>query len=90
MYTGGEMNFTWDEDKAKKVRLEHSIEFSKIIDIFEDPFAVEFIDEKHPSEDENRYAIIGLTIYGLVTWFLPNQSRMRFILSRRGWRKIGR
>lgn len=60
------MNFTWDEDKAKKVRREHSIEFSRIIDIFEDPFAIEFIDEKHSSANETRYAIIGITTYGLV------------------------
>jgi uncharacterized DUF497 family protein len=39
------MACTWDEDKAERVKLEHSIEFSKIIGIFEDPYAFEFIDE---------------------------------------------
>ena len=56
----------WDESKAKKVKDEHAIEFAKIIDIFEDSFAVEFIDEAHSTGDETRYAIIGASRYGLV------------------------
>lgn len=38
----------------------------RITDIFADPFAVEFIDESHSTEEEIRYAIIGATVYGLV------------------------
>ena len=60
------MNYSWDEEKAEEVRGKHSIEFARITDIFSDPYAVEFIDERHSTEDETRYAIIGATIYGLV------------------------
>lgn len=61
------MRFTWDEDKAAAVSHEHSVEFARLIDVFSDPYAVEFIDEAHSTEDETRYAIIGLTAqYGLV------------------------
>ena len=60
------MEFTWNESKAREVNEKHAIEFAKIINIFEDPYAIEFIDEKHSTEKETRYAIIGLTIYGLV------------------------
>jgi len=52
------MEYSWDESKAKKVKDEHAIEFAKIINIFEDPYAVEFIDESHSNKDETRYATL--------------------------------
>ena len=61
------MRYTWDDDKAAEVKKDHHVDFVQIIDIFSDPCAVEFIDEAHSTEDETRYAIIGLTAYyGLV------------------------
>jgi uncharacterized DUF497 family protein len=61
------MRYTWNSAKAEKVRNEHRVDFEKLIDIFDDPYAVEFIDEAHPTDDEIRFAIIGLTAeYGLV------------------------
>ncbi len=78
------MNYSWDEEKAEKVRREHSIEFAKITDIFEDAFALEFIDEKHSSVEEIRYAIIGITIYGLVylVFTEPSETELHFITAR--------
>ena len=52
--------------KRKILKIITPLEFKKITNIFEDPYAVEFIDESHSTEDETRYAIIGATIYGLV------------------------
>jgi len=77
------MNYTWNESKAVKVKLEHSIEFAKITDIFEDAFALEFIDESH-STDEIRYAIIGITVYGLVylVFTEPEEDELHFITAR--------
>ena len=74
------MEFTWDEAKAEN----HSIEFARIIDIFEDSFAVEFIDEAHSTEEEIRYAIIGLTSYGLVylVFTEPDKNQLHFITAR--------
>jgi uncharacterized DUF497 family protein len=56
----------------------------KIIDIFEDPFAIEFIDEEHSNEDKIRYAIIGLTSYGLVylVFTEPDENELHFITAR--------
>jgi uncharacterized DUF497 family protein len=78
------MKYTWNESKAIKVKSEHSVEFAKIIDIFEDPFAIEFIDQVHSTEDEIRYAIIGLTSYGLVylVFTEPSESELHFITAR--------
>jgi uncharacterized DUF497 family protein len=57
------VRFTWDDDKAAEVDSHHHIDFARITDIFNDPYAVEFIDETHSTETETRYVIIGLTGY---------------------------
>lgn len=79
------MRFTWDEDKAEEVRREHHVEFSKITDIFEDPYTVDFVDEKHSTEDETRFAVIGLTQYGLtyLVYTEPSEDEIHFITARR-------
>ncbi len=78
------MEYTWDEFKAEKVKDDHAIEFAKIIDIFEDPFAIEFTDEAHSTKEEIRYAIIGLTSYGLVylVFTEPKEDEIHFITAR--------
>ncbi|CAN5139587.1 hypothetical protein BH20ACI1_BH20ACI1_08100 [soil metagenome] len=78
------MEYTWDEFKAEKIKRKHAIEFAKIVDIFEDSFAIEFIDEEHSTEKEIRYAIIGLTSYGLVYFVFaePNENELHFITAR--------
>lgn len=78
------MIYTWDERKAAAVRREHAIEFAKIIDIFEDAFALEFIDEKHSTGEETRYAIVGTTTYGLVylVFTEPDADELHFITAR--------
>lgn len=80
------MHITWDEDKAEAVRRDHHVDFARLIDIFEDPFAVEFIDEAHSTVDETRYAIIGLTAqYGLVylVYTEPSREEIHFVTARR-------
>ena len=75
--------------KRKILKIITPLEFKKITNIFEDPYAVEFIDESHSTEDETRDAIIGATIYGLVYLVLPNSAKTNCISLRRVWRKIG-
>ena len=61
------MIYTWDPAKRERVLAEHRVNFEKICDVFEDPFAIEDIDDDHSSKDEIRFTIIGLTReYGLV------------------------
>ncbi len=78
------MEYSWNNFKAEKVKKEHAIEFAKIVEIFEDSFAIEFIDEEHSTEDKIRYAIIGLTSYGLVylVFTEPNENELHFITAR--------
>ena len=83
------MNYTWHEEKAEEVRQKHAIEFAKITDIFSDPYAVEFIDEVHSSDEETRFAIIGTTNYGLVylVFTETTEDELHFITARlaEGW-----
>ncbi len=61
------MKYTWNENKWRKVKAEHKVDFAKLEDVFADPFAVEFVDEAHSTDKETRFAIIGLTAaYGLI------------------------
>ncbi len=78
------MNYTWHEEKAEEVRQKHAIEFAKLMDIFSDPYAVEFIDETHSSNEETRYAIIGATVYGLVYLVFTeiSEDELHFITAR--------
>ncbi|MEJ7624635.1 MAG: BrnT family toxin [Pyrinomonadaceae bacterium] len=80
------MAFTWDPAKREKVLAEHKVDFDKIIDVFDDPFAVEDVDGPHSSADEIRFIIIGLTReYGLI--FLAftemSETHLRFITARK-------
>ena len=80
------MKYTWNENKARKVKDEHKIEFSKIKDVFDDPFAVEYIDEMHSTDEEVRFAIIGLTVeYGLIQLIFtePEETELHFITARK-------
>lgn len=78
------MKFTWDEDKAAEVRRVHHLDFAQLPIIFNDPFPVEFVDESHSTADETRYAIIGLTGYGLVylVYTEPEIEEIHFITAR--------
>lgn len=79
------MRYTWDTAKATKVARDHKVEFAKLEDLFRDPFAIEFADHSH-SSDEKRFAIIGLTAaYGLIFLVFTevSENEIRFITARK-------
>ena len=80
------MDFSWNKNKSLKVKAEHRIEFDKIKDVFDDPFAVEFTDETHSTDEEIRFAIIGFTVeYGLIYLVFTeiSESHLHFITARK-------
>ena len=80
------MKFSWDEAKREKVLAEHKVDFARIGDVFEDPFAIEDVDEIHSTPDEIRFTIIGLTReYGLIflSFTEPKETELRFITARK-------
>jgi uncharacterized DUF497 family protein len=80
------MEFIWDETKRKKVILEHKIDFEKILDVFDDNFAVFIEDFEHSTENETRFNVIGKTInYGLVfvVFIYDNSDDIRLVTARK-------
>lgn len=84
------MLFTWNREKAEKFKSEHKVDFEKLQDIFDDPFAIEFTDEEHSTEEEIGFAVIGLTAdYGLVYLVLLKPPKLSYISSQLEKLKIG-
>ncbi len=80
------MRYTWNVEKAEKVRQDHKVEFAKLTDIFNDPFAVEFTDENHSTDEEIRFAVIGLTAqYGLIylVFVESSENHLHFVTARK-------
>jgi uncharacterized protein len=80
------MKFTWDTNKAEKVKADHKVEFKKLVDIFDDVFCVDFTDDEHSTVDETRYAIIGKTAeYGLIylVYIVVSEIELKFITARK-------
>ncbi len=53
-----ELEFEWDEQKAKTNQRKHGVSFEEASTIFNDPLSINFDDPDH-SFGENRYIIIG-------------------------------
>jgi hypothetical protein len=52
------LQFQWDKSKAKHNYDKHGVSFELAKKVFEDPFAVEFLDDRQ-DYDEERFVIIG-------------------------------
>jgi uncharacterized DUF497 family protein len=76
--------FEWDEEKAAVNEAKHGVSFEEATRAFADPNFVEFVDEEHSTEDETRYAIIGLTVHALLyVVFTEREDAIRIIHARR-------
>ena len=78
--------FSWDETKREKVISEHNIDFAKIGDVFDDPFAVYFEDYEHSTGMETRINVIGHAAhYGLIfaVYVYEGESDIHLITARR-------
>ena len=56
------MIFEWNPDKRKQNAIKHGVTFKEAESVFDDENAIIFEDEVH-SIDEERFKIIGLSIY---------------------------
>ena len=52
-------NFEWDDDKAAVNYAAHGVTFEAGRDVFKDPFALDWLDERVPY-GEDRWATLGL------------------------------
>ncbi|MGH7015837.1 MAG: BrnT family toxin [Caulobacteraceae bacterium] len=74
--------FEWDDEKAESNRALHLISFEAAREVFRDPFALEWLDERE-SWDESRYAMIGM-VEGRLLYvaFAIRNERVRIISAR--------
>jgi uncharacterized protein len=77
------MEFTWDQNKAKRNLIKHSISFDEAKTVFEDLLYVDFYDPDH-SEDEDRYLIVGESSQGrlLIVAYTERGNKIRLISAR--------
>lgn len=57
----GNNHFEWDEVKNKKGENKHGVRFEEAITSFQDELAVTLEDEKHSTQQEQRFILIGFS-----------------------------
>ncbi|MBI3653614.1 MAG: BrnT family toxin [Acidobacteria bacterium] len=79
-----DLNFEWDEEKAKANLKRHKISFDEAKTVFDDPFTITIDDPKH-SRIEERFVDIGTSTKGriLVVVYTQRGDRIRLISGRK-------
>mgnify|MGYP000612571898 CR=1 FL=1 len=55
------MRYEYDEEKNRKNKEKHGVEFWQAAEVFEDPYRIEAYDQAHSSLEEERWQVIGKT-----------------------------
>ena len=77
------MEFDWDNFKAKDNYAKHGVSFELARDVFKDPFAIEFLDDRQDYGEE-RYVIIGMVqSHVLYVGYTERKDFCRIISARR-------
>ena len=78
--------FEWDDDKAAENLRDHRVSFEQAAFAFNDPFVVEWIDERE-AYDEERSILLGMTSGQVLTVVYTERSdRIRIISAWRATR----
>jgi uncharacterized protein len=77
------LRFEWSRAKARKNYLKHGVNFELAKDVFRDPFAIEYLDDRR-DYGEQRYVIIG-AVEGVVLYvaYTERGEVIRIISARR-------
>ncbi|MHB8066807.1 MAG: BrnT family toxin [Desulfobaccales bacterium] len=75
--------FEWDEIKAAKNYAAHGVSFEAARDVFKDPFAIEWCDDREPY-GEDRFVIIGMVEGRLLYVVYTMRGEVIRIISARG------
>jgi uncharacterized DUF497 family protein len=77
------LKFDWNPSKAKDNYAKHGVSFELARDVFKDPFAIEFLDDRQDYGEE-RYVILGL-VHGHVLYvgYTERDDVFRIISARR-------
>ncbi|HEY7496636.1 MAG TPA: BrnT family toxin [Candidatus Tectomicrobia bacterium] len=80
------LEFEWDDAKATENYARHGVSFELAKKVFNDPFAVERIDDRRDYGEE-RYIIIGLADREILfVAYTEREERIRLISARRAIR----
>jgi len=80
------LTFRWDKNKAKNNYAKHGVSFDLAKDVFKDPFAVEFLDDRQDYGEE-RFVIIGMAgDHLLYVAYTERNEVIRIISARRATR----
>lgn len=78
--------FEWDEAKAADNYAKHGVSFELATRVFEDPFAMEFLDDR-VDYGEERFVIIGIVDANvLYVAYTEREEKFRIISARRATR----
>jgi uncharacterized DUF497 family protein len=82
------MNFSWDENKAKKNQHKHGVSFAEASTVFGDPLSITIQDQGH-SDYEERFVVIGcsLNMEILIVIHTDNENTIRIISARKATTK---
>ncbi len=79
MYDG---NYEWDDGKAASNFAKHGVTFEAARDVFKDPFAMEFVDDREDYGEE-RLILVGMAGHRLlVVVYTLRDERIRLISAR--------
>lgn len=78
------MKFEWDESKNRLNKKKHGVSFEDAVQALSDPDAIEYFDESHSTNDEDRFICIGATtrFVMLMVVFTDRKGTTRIISAR--------
>jgi hypothetical protein len=78
------LEFAWHDAKAEANLQAHGVSFDLAKTVFEDPLAVERLDDREDYGEE-RFVIVGMAAGGVVLFvaFTEREGRMRIVSARR-------
>jgi uncharacterized DUF497 family protein len=79
-----QIEFEWDTAKARANNRKHGIRFEQAVKVFEDPFALEFADDRQNCTEE-RFVVLGLADKRL-PYVAFTERRIRLISARKATR----
>lgn len=80
------LEYEWDEVKATSNHTKHGVSFEAAKKVFQDPFAIERLDDRH-DYGEVRFVLIGMSDGQILfVAYTERQERIRIISARRATR----
>jgi uncharacterized DUF497 family protein len=82
-----DLEFDWDNEKARSNDRKHGVSFAEASTVFGDPLARLMHDSSH-SDEEDRFVLLGESKYGrmLIVVFTDRDQRIRIISAREATR----